>query len=216
MSNLIVRSFAPLFFGGFLAVLAACSATTAQAVMLVNLSIDATARPYGPKDPVMSLQQQFSVPGGEGKLIMTYTEDRYVGGPGGFNLDPIDLSNDHIGWGGSTVYTPHDPIKGQPYRVQQIWLTAYSKKMWVATLTAHHEYQAFQVRDRGKQIASSSATDHRVHSGNTNGREAEHSGRPSIEPKRQLELGRWRRHRGNTVGWDRPRLARQHDEMDCA
>ena len=155
MSNLIVRSFAPLFVAGFLAVLAAFSATTAQAVMLVNLSIDATARPYGPKDPVMSLQQQFSVPGGEGKLIMTYTEDRYVGGPGGFNLDPIDLSNDHIGWGGSTVYTPHDPIKGQPYRVQQIWLTAYSKKMWVATLTAHHEYQAFQVRDRGKQIASS-------------------------------------------------------------
>ena len=214
MSNLIVRSFAPLFVGGFLAVLAACSATTAQAVMLVNLSIDATARPYGPKDPVMSLQQQFNVPGGEGKLIMTYTEDRYVGGPGGFNLDPIDLSNDHIGWGGSTVYTPHDPIKGQPYSVQQIWLTAYSKKMWVAILTAHHEYQAFQVRDRGKQIASSSAIDHRVHSRNANGREAEHTGRPSIEPKRQLELGRWRRHRGNTGGWDRPRLARQHNEMD--
>ena len=155
MSNPFARLLMPMLVGGILAVAALCTATAAQAVMLVELSIDATARPYGPGNPVASAKQQFSVPDGPGKLIMTYTEDRYVGGPGGFTLEPADLSNEHLGWGGSTVYTPHDPVKGQPYRVQTIWLNSFSKKMWVATLTAHHVYQAFQVRGRGQQMASS-------------------------------------------------------------
>ena len=130
------------------------AATPALAVMLVELKIDATARPYHPDDPPSSAQQDFSVPDGEGQLIMTYTEDRYVGGPGGFSLDPVDLSNEYLGWGGSAAYTPHDPVAGQPYKVEVIWNNSFSKKMWRATLTAHHAYQAFQVRDRGQQLAS--------------------------------------------------------------
>lgn len=124
------------------------------AVMLVELKIDATARPYHPDDPVSSGQQDFSVPAGEGQLIMTYTEDRYVGGPGGFTLDPVDLSNEYLGWGGAAEYTPRDPIAGQPYKVVVTWNHSFSKKMWRATLTARHAYQAFQVRDRGQQLAS--------------------------------------------------------------
>lgn len=124
------------------------------AVMLVELKIDATARPYHPDNPVSSGQQDFSVPSGEGQVIMTYTEDRYVGGPGGFTLDPVDLSNEYLGWGGAAEYTPHDPIAGQPYKVVVTWNHSFSKKMWRATLTARHAYQAFQIRDRGQQLAS--------------------------------------------------------------
>lgn len=129
-------------------------AAPAQAVMLVELKIDATARPYDPLNPVSSGQQDFSVPGGEGDLIVTYTEDRYVGGPGGFTYDPVDLSNEYLGWGGSAEYTPRDPAIGQPYKVVVAYKHSYSKKMWRATLTARHEYQAFQIRDRGRQLAS--------------------------------------------------------------
>ncbi len=125
------------------------------AVMLVELKIDATARPYHPDNPVSSGQQDFSVPDGEGQLIMTYTEDRYVGGPGGFTLDPIDLSNEYLGWGGAAEYMPRDPVAGQPYKVVVTWNHSFSKKMWRATLTARHAYQAFQIRDRGQQLASS-------------------------------------------------------------
>jgi hypothetical protein len=155
MPRVLERARLQLLIAAVIGVLAVCLVTPAYAVMLVNLSIDATARPYGPKDPVITVQQQFSVPGGPGTLIMTYTEDRYVGGPGGFTLDPKDLSNDHIGWGGSTEYTPHTPIKSQLYRVQTIWRSDFSKKLWVASLTARHAYQAFQIQDRGQQLASS-------------------------------------------------------------
>ena len=130
------------------------SATPALAVMLVELKIDATARPYHPDNPVSSAQQDFSVPGEEGQLIMTFTEDRYVGGPGGFALNPVDLSNEYLGWGGAAEYTPRDPVAGQPYKVQVTWNHSFSKKMWRATLTARHAYQAFQIRDRGQQLAS--------------------------------------------------------------
>lgn len=124
------------------------------AVTLVELKIDATARPYHPGNPVSSGQQDFSVPDGDGQVIMTYTEDRYVGGPGGFTLEPVDLSNEYLGWGGAAEYTPHDPVAGQPYKVVVTWNHSFSKKMWRATLTARHAYQAFQVRDRGQQLAS--------------------------------------------------------------
>jgi hypothetical protein len=124
------------------------------AVMLVELKIDATARPYNPDNPVSSGQQDFSVPDSEGQLIMTYTEDRYVGGPGGFTLDPVDLSNEYLGWGGGAEYLPRDPVAGQPYKVVVTWNHSFSKKMWRATLTARHAYQAFQIRDRGEQLAS--------------------------------------------------------------
>jgi hypothetical protein len=124
------------------------------AVMLVELKIDATGRPYNPEDPVSSAKQQFSVPDDEGQLIVTYTEDRYVGGPGGFTYDPVDLSNEYLGWGGSAEYTPRDPAPGQTYKVVVTYNHSFSKKMWLATLTARHAYQAFQVRDRGQQIAS--------------------------------------------------------------
>jgi hypothetical protein len=127
----------------------------ALAVKLVELKIDATARPYHPDNPVSSGQQDFSVPDGEGQLIMTYTEDRYVGGPGGFTLDPVDLSNEYLGWGGQAEYVPHDPVVGQPYKVVVTWNHSFSRKMWRATLTAHHAFQAFQIRDRGQQFASS-------------------------------------------------------------
>jgi len=129
-------------------------AAPAHAVMLVELKIDATARPYDPDNPVSSAQQDFGVPDGEGQLIMTYTEDRYVGGPGGFTLEPVDLSNEYLGWGGATEYTPHDPVAGQPYKVVSIWNHSFSKKNWRATLTARHAYQAFQIRDRGQQFAA--------------------------------------------------------------
>jgi hypothetical protein len=125
------------------------------AVMLVELKIDATARPYNRDDPVSAGQQDFNVPGAEGQLIMIYTEDRYVGGPGGFALDPVDLSNEYLGWGGAAEYFPRDPVIGQPYKVVVTWNHSFSKKMWRATLTARHAYQAFQIRDRGKQLASS-------------------------------------------------------------
>lgn len=140
--------------GAFAAALALFAATAAGAVTLVDLKLSATARPYGPDNPVVSQRQEFSVPNQKGIVVMTFTEDHYVGGPGGFAVDPKDLSNDHLGWNGSTEYTPHDPIKGQPYRVQTIWRTDFSKKVWVATLTARHEYQAYQVRHLGRQIAS--------------------------------------------------------------
>lgn len=129
-------------------------AGAAHAVVLVELSIDARPRPYGPKDPVTSQQQQFTVPSGPGTLIMTYTEQAYVGGPGGFTLDPKDLSPERLGFGGSTEYLPRSPAKGQLYQVRTIWRHDFSKKVWVATLTARHEYQSFQVRHHGRQIAS--------------------------------------------------------------
>jgi hypothetical protein len=138
-----------LAFGMFCVV-----AAPAHAVMLVELKIDATARPYDPDNPVSSGQQDFSVPDGEGQVIMTYTEDRYVGGPGGFTLEPVDLSNEYLGWGGAAEYTPHDPVAGQPYKVVVTWNHSFSKKMWRATLTARHAYQAFQIRDRGQQFAA--------------------------------------------------------------
>lgn len=129
-------------------------AGAAHAAVLVDLAIDARARPYGPNDPVTSQQQQFTVPSGPGTLIMTYTEQAYVGGPGGFTLDPKDLSPERLGFGGSTEYTPRSPVKGQLYQVRTIWRHDFSKKVWVASLTARHEYQAFQVRNHGRQIAS--------------------------------------------------------------
>lgn len=129
--------------------------SSALAVMLVELKIDATARPYNPDNPVSYGQQDFSVPDGEGQLIITYTEDRYVGGPGGFAYNPVDLSHEYLGWGGSAEYTPRDPVLGQPYKVVVAYNHSFSKKMWRATLTARHEYQAFQIRDRGQQLASS-------------------------------------------------------------
>lgn len=136
------------------AALIAAGTAPAFAVKLVELKIDATARPYYPEDPVSSGQQDFSVPDEEGKLVMTYTEDRYVGGPGGFALDPVDLSNEYLGWGGGAEYFPRDPVVGQPYKVVVTWDNSFSKKMWRATLTARHAYQAFQIRDRGQQLAS--------------------------------------------------------------
>ncbi len=128
--------------------------TSAHAVVLVDLSINATARPYNPSNPVTSQQQRFTVPQGPGILIMTYTEEQYVGGPGGFNLDNATLSPEHIGWGGSTEYTPRTPIAGQPYMVRTTWTRDFSRMTWVATLTARHEYQAFQIRNAGRQLAS--------------------------------------------------------------
>lgn len=136
------------------AILGAATGPT-LAVMLVELKLDATARPYGPDNPVIYGEQDFSVPGTEGQLIMTYTEDRYVGGPGGFALNPVDLSNEYLGWGGGAEYVPRDPVIGQPYKVVVTWNNSFSKKMWRATLTARHIYQAFQIRDRGEQVASS-------------------------------------------------------------
>ena len=147
----VTRFFAFMFLalGMFCAV-----AVPAQAVTLVELKIDATARPYDPDNPVSSGQQDFSVPDEEGQLIMTYTEDRYFGGPGGFDSAPVDLSNEHLGWGGTAEYMPRNPVAGQPYKVVVTWNNSFSKKMWRATLTARHTYQAFQIRDRGQQLAS--------------------------------------------------------------
>lgn len=134
--------------------LAITCAGAAQAVVLVDLSLDARARPYGPSDPVTSLQQQFTVPSGPGTVIITYIEQAYVGGPGGFAYEPKDLSSERLGFGGSIEYTPRNPGRGQPYQVRIILRHDFSKKLWVATLTARHEYQAFQIRNRGRQIAS--------------------------------------------------------------
>lgn len=136
------------------AVLTIASVTTAWAVTLVDLALDATAKPYGPDDPVGQISQEFSVPPGPGTLTVTYTEERFVGGPGGFSYDPKDLSNEHLGWGGSIEYLPRDPAKGQLYRVVVTYRNSFSKKVWVARLVARHEYQAFQVRNRGRQLAS--------------------------------------------------------------
>jgi hypothetical protein len=154
MSNVFPRLLESLRGGLLVAALALCACTSASAEMLVELALDATSRPYTPEAPPSSVQQQFSVPGGEGQLIMTFTEEEYVGGPGGFSLEPNDLSPEYLGWGGSTEYTPHDPMPGQPYKVQTIWRHSFSKKVWLATLTARHAYQSFQIRDRGEQIAS--------------------------------------------------------------
>lgn len=149
-----VSAFVAMLIGLAAGLVALTFASPAKAVVLVDLALNATQRPYGPTNPVNALQQKFSVPDGKGMLVMTYIEEDYVGGPGGFNLDPVDLSSEHIGWGGSTEYTPRNPLPGQPYRVQTIWRTDFSRKMWLATLTARHAYQAYQVRDRGQQIAS--------------------------------------------------------------
>ena len=146
--------FAPTLFGLILVALAASFATAAQAVVLVDLAIDAKARPYDEKTPVTAQQMAFSVPGGPGTLIMTYTEQAYVGGPGGFALEPKDLSPERLGFGGATDYTPRTPVRGQLYRVRSTWLHDFSRKTWVATLTARHAYQAYQVRGRGRQLAS--------------------------------------------------------------
>lgn len=127
--------------------------SAARAVMLVELALNATARPYGPGAGVQELQQEFSVPGGPGQVIVTYTEETYVGGPGGFWFEPKDLSNERLGFGGATTYTPRDPAKGQRYVVRTTYAHSFSKKVWVAKLTARHEYQAYQVRNRGRQHA---------------------------------------------------------------
>lgn len=141
-------------FRMLLAALALLAATgAAQAVMLVELALNATARPYGPGNGVQELRQEFSVPSGPGELIVTYTEERYVGGPGGFSYDPKDLSNERLGFGGAATYTPRDPKPGERYVVRVTYAHSFSKKVWVARLTARHEYQAYQVRNRGKQHA---------------------------------------------------------------
>jgi hypothetical protein len=122
------------------AVVGACvSAQPASAVMLVELNVNAASRPYGRAAPVDRKQQEFSVPSGPGTVVMTYTESTYVGGPGGFWLTEKNLSNDALGFGGACVYTPRETIKGQPYRVQCTWLRDFSKKNWMATLTARHD-----------------------------------------------------------------------------
>ncbi len=114
-------------------------AEPAAAVMLVELNVNATTRATGPTAPVDQKRQEFSVPAGPGTLIMTYTERAYVGGPGGFWLTEKNLSNDALGFGGSCTYTPRNPVKGQPYRVECNWLRDFSKKNWVASLTARHD-----------------------------------------------------------------------------
>ena len=128
--------------------------STAEAVMLVELALDATDKLYGPGDPVAEVRQEFSVPSGPGTLTVTYEEERYVGGPGGFSYEPKDLSNEYLGWGGSIEYKPRDPAKGQLYQVVMTYRRDFSKKVWVARLVARHEYQAYQVRNRGHQHAS--------------------------------------------------------------
>jgi hypothetical protein len=143
-----------LAFLGVVAALSFAAATQAQAVVLVDLSINATGRPYNPANPVTSQEQRFTVPGGPGILIMTYVEEQYVGGPGGFTLENATLSPEHIGWGGATEYVPRSPIAGQRYQVRTTWTRDFSRMTWVATLTARHEYQAFQVRNAGRQLAS--------------------------------------------------------------
>ncbi|MBI5828010.1 MAG: hypothetical protein HZB20_00350 [Chloroflexi bacterium] len=152
-ATFVARRFMPMLAAVVFAGAALCGVTPALAVMLVELKIDATARPYNPDNPLSSAQQDFSVPDAEGQLIVTYTEDRYVGGPGGFTYDPVDLSPEYLGWGGSAEYTPRDPVAGQPFKVVVTYQHSYSKKMWRATLTARHDYQAFQIRDRGQQFA---------------------------------------------------------------
>lgn len=124
------------------ALVGACvSAQPAGAVMLVELNVNAASRQFGPAAPIDQKQQEFSIPTSTpGTVVMTYTESTYVGGPGGFQLTEKRLSNDPLGFGGACVYTPRDPIKGQPYRVQCTWLRDFSKKNWVATLTARHDW----------------------------------------------------------------------------
>lgn len=117
------------------------AAQPAGAVMLVELKVNASNRGYGPAAPVDQKAQDFAVPSGPGTVVMTYTESTYVGGPGGFWLVEKKLSNDALGFGGACVYTPHDPVKGQPYRVQCTWLRDFSKKNWLATLTARYDPQ---------------------------------------------------------------------------
>lgn len=124
-----------------LAFAGACAAAApANAVMLVELNVNATNRQFGPAAPIDEKIQEFSVPSGPGRVVMTYTETPYVGGPGGFWMSEKNLSNDKLGFGGSCVYTPRDPVKGQPYRVQCDWLRDFSKKNWVAKLTARHDW----------------------------------------------------------------------------
>lgn len=114
-------------------------AQPASAVMLVELKVNASSRGFGPSAPIDQKAQDFAVPSGPGTVIMTFTESAYVGGPGGFLLTEKRLSNDALGFGGACTYTPRDPIKGQPYRVQCTWLRDFSRKTWTATLTARHD-----------------------------------------------------------------------------
>lgn len=124
----------------FLALAGAClAAQPAAAVMLVELNVNGASRQTGRAAPVDQKKQEFAVPGGPGTVVLTYTERAYVGGPGGFWITERNLSNDKLGFGGECVYTPRDPVKGQPYKVQCTWLRDFSKKNWVATLTARHD-----------------------------------------------------------------------------
>ena len=123
-----------------LALAGACFvAQPASAVMLVELKVNASNRGFGPSAPIDQKAQDFAVPAAPGTVIMTYTESTYAGGAGGFWLTEKRLSNDALGFGGACAYTPRDPIKGQPYRVQCTWLRDFSKKTWTATLTARHD-----------------------------------------------------------------------------
>lgn len=115
------------------------AAQPASAVMLVELKVNASNRGFGPAAPIDQKAQDFAIPSGPGTVVMTYTESAYVGGPGGFWLTEKRLSNDALGFGGACTYTPREPIKGQPYRVQCTWLRDFSKKNWAATLTARHD-----------------------------------------------------------------------------
>jgi len=116
------------------------AAGPAHAVMLVKLNVNAANRQITAAAPIDEKIQEFSVPPGPGRVVMTYTETPYVGGAGGFWMTEKNLSNDALGFGGSCVYTPHNPVKGQPYRVQCDWLRDFSKKNWVAKLTARHDW----------------------------------------------------------------------------
>ena len=130
----LARAIAILAFAGV-----GLAAQPASAVMLVELKVNASNRGFGPSAPIDQKAQDFSVPSGPGTLVMTYSESTYVGGPGGFLLTEKRLSNDALGFGGACAYTPRDPIKGQPYRVQCTWLRDFSRKNWTATLTARHD-----------------------------------------------------------------------------
>lgn len=116
-------------------------AQPACAVMLVELNVNAASRKIGPAAPVDQKKQEFSVPGGPGTVVLTYTERAYIGGPGGFWITEKNLSNDKLGFGGECVYTPRETVKGQPYQVRCTWLRDFSRKNWVATLTARHDPQ---------------------------------------------------------------------------
>ena len=151
MTEPLTRSWRTIVLAPMLVI---ASVSAASAVMLVELKLDATARPYGPNDPVSQISQEFSVPPGPGTVTITYTEENYVGGPGGFSYEPKDLSNEYLGWGGSAEYRPRDPAQGQRYQVIITLRRDFSKKVWVARLLARHEYQAYQVRNQGRQRAS--------------------------------------------------------------